>query len=143
MGHADAERGWIEQMEERRILVVDDDTTNRLVARLLLERRGFLVIEAESGAEALDVVAAGGCDLVLMDLSMPEMDGFETTRRLRAGPCATRSVPIVALTAHTSAVERKACADCGMDGFLEKPINLELALHIIDFLLKGRIDGHA
>lgn len=130
-------------MDERRILVVDDDATNRLVARMLLERRGFVVVEAESGPEALDVVAAGGCDLVLMDLSMPEMDGFETTRRLREGPSATRHLPVVALTAHTSAVERKACEECGMDGFLEKPFNLELALHTIEFLLDDRVDGSA
>lgn len=134
---------WGDQMDERRILVVDDDSTNRLVARMLLERRGFSVIEAESGAEALDIVAAGGCDLVLMDLSMPEMDGFETTRRLREAPGAVRHLPIVALTAHTSAVERKACLDCGMDGFLEKPFNLELALHTIEFLLNDRVDGRA
>lgn len=137
------EKPWGDEMDERRILVVDDDLTNRLVVRMLLERRGFVVIEAESGAKALDIVASGDCDLVLMDLSMPQMDGFETTRRLREGPGATRHLPIVALTAHTSVEEREACAACGMDGFLEKPFNLELALHTIEFLLDGRVDGRA
>lgn len=130
-------------MVKHRILVVDDDSTNRLVARMLLERRGFDVTEAESGAEALALVAAGACDLVLMDISMPGMDGFETTRRLRRQPGAAGRLPIVALTAHTSADERKACRDCGMDGFLEKPFNLEIALLTIEFLLGDRVDGRA
>lgn len=138
-----AERPWGAQMAERRILVVDDDSTNRLVVRMLLERRGFRVAEAESGPEALVLVAAGDCDLVLMDISMPDMDGFETTRRLRRQSGAAGRLPIVALTAHTSAVEREACRDCGMDGFLEKPFNLEVALHTIAFLLGDRVDGHA
>lgn len=130
-------------MVERRILVVDDEPTNRLVVRMLLERRGFEVVEASSGAEAIGLVAAGCCDLVLMDISMPEMDGFEATRRLRGQTGAAESLPIVALTAHTSAVEREAARDCGMDGFLEKPFNLEIALHTIEFLLGDRIGGRA
>jgi len=119
----------------RRILVVDDDATNRLVVRVLLERRGFEIVEAEGGAEALDLFARVGADLVLMDISMPDMDGFETTRRLRAAGPGGATVPIVALTAHTSAAERAACDACGMDGFLEKPFDVQVAMHSIRFML--------
>ena len=116
-------------------MVVDDDATNRLVVRVLLERRGFEIVEAEGGTEALALFADRGVDLVLMDISMPDMDGFETTRRLRAAGDRGARVPIVALTAHTSAAERAACDACGMDGFLEKPFDVQIAMHSIRFML--------
>lgn len=128
-------------MTGRRILVVDDDLTNRLVVKVLLERRGFEICEASSGAEALDFMVSHGCDLVLMDLAMPEMDGFESTRRIRRLGGAPGMVPIVALTAHTSADERHACEACGMNGFLEKPFDLQAAMHTIRFLLDDRVAG--
>lgn len=128
-------------MSGKRILVVDDDLTNRLVVKVLLERRGFSVSEAESGRQALQFMAAEGCDLVLMDIAMPEMDGFETTRRLRQQGGAAAAVPIVALTAHTSPAERKTCDDCGMQGFLEKPFDLQTAMRTIRFLLEDHVAG--
>jgi len=125
-------------MTRRCILVVDDDLTNRLVVKVLLERRGFDICEASSGAAALDYLASEACDLVLMDLAMPGMDGFETTRRIRRLGGTAATVPIVALTAHTSGDERRACEECGMNGFLEKPFDLQAAMHTILFLLEER-----
>ena len=81
--------------ELAKILVVDDDETNRLVVRVLMERRNYQVSEAASGPEAIDLVKTEPFDLVLMDLSMPGMDGLETTRRIREDN-ADPELPVVA-----------------------------------------------
>ena len=77
----------------KKILVVDDDYTNRLVVRLLMERRGHSVSEAASGQDALSSVERSDFDVILMDLSMPQMDGFETTRRIRDSANCSSSRP--------------------------------------------------
>jgi CheY-like chemotaxis protein len=107
-----------------RILVVDDDDTNRLVVRLLMERRGHEIIEAASGQIALDTLSAQDIDLVFMDLSMPMMDGFETVRRFRSTTKNARQIPIIALTAHTTQEDRRRCFEAGMNGLIAKPLNV-------------------
>jgi CheY-like chemotaxis protein len=107
-----------------RILVVDDDDTNRLVVRLLMERRGHEIIEAASGQDALDTLSAEKIDLVFMDLSMPMMDGFETVRRFRSTTRNVRQIPIIALTAHTTQEDRRRCFEAGMNGLIAKPLNV-------------------
>jgi CheY-like chemotaxis protein len=107
-----------------RILVVDDDDTNRLVVRLLMERRGHEIIEAASGQDALDTLSAEKIDLVFMDLSMPMMDGFETVRRFRSTTKNVRQIPIIALTAHTTQEDRRRCFEAGMNGLIAKPLNV-------------------
>lgn len=107
-----------------RILVVDDDDTNRLVVRLLMERRGHEIIEAASGQIALDTLSAQEIDLVFMDLSMPMMDGFETVRRFRSTTKNVRQIPIIALTAHTTQEDRRRCFEAGMNGLIAKPLNV-------------------
>ncbi len=89
-----------------RILVVDDDDTNRLVLRLLMERRGHKIIEADSGPTALHTLSLEKVDLVFMDLSMPLMDGFETVRRIRNTIQNCRQILIIALTAQTTQEDR-------------------------------------
>jgi len=119
-----------------KILVVDDDPTNRMVVRLLMEKRGYEVLEAEGGREALTVFGQEGADVVLMDLSMPGMDGFEATRRFRAISPAGAQVPIIALTAHTTRDEQDRCFENGMNGFLPKPFDSDRAeslLSLLDF----------
>ncbi|MGG7645383.1 response regulator [Rhodovulum sp. YNF3179] len=119
-----------------KILVVDDDPTNRLVVRLLMEKRGYEVLEAEGGQAALTIFDQEGADVVLMDLSMPGMDGFEATRRLRADSPAGARVPIIALTAHTTRDEQDRCFENGMNGFLPKPFDSKRAeslLSLLDF----------
>lgn len=106
-----------------RILVVDDDDTNRLVVRLLMERRGHEIIEAASGQNALDTLSVEDVDLVFMDLSMPVMDGFETVRRYRSTAQADRQIPIIALTAHTTQEDRRRCYEVGMNALIAKPLN--------------------
>jgi CheY-like chemotaxis protein len=106
-----------------RILLVEDVEDNRALARFLLEADGHEVEEAVTGAEALEKAAAMPPDLVLMDLSLPEMDGWEATRRLLADP-ATAGVPIVAVTAHAMAGDRERVLAAGFRGYVAKPLDV-------------------
>jgi signal transduction histidine kinase/CheY-like chemotaxis protein len=114
----------------RRILVVEDDLTNQTIVCGMLENAGYLTHTAGDGASALEILAHGPFDLVLMDWQMPDMDGLEVTRRLRSGAVGRigKVVPIVALTANAFAEDRAACLAAGMNDFLTKPV-LASALH--------------
>lgn len=113
---------------EGRVLVVEDNAVNRRVVTAQLEKRGIEVETATNGYEALSMLRLVCCDLVLMDLQMPEMDGIEATRRIRAGeagPCL--DIPIVALTAGDQPEDRRACYEAGMEDYIRKPLTeLEL-----------------
>ncbi|MTE01084.1 response regulator [Paracoccus sp. YIM 132242] len=116
-------------LPRRSVLVAEDNATNRLVARSMLERLGQEVAFAEDGLAALEAVSAGGVDLVLMDISMPGMDGIEATRRIRRMDGPASRLPVLALTAHAGAAERSACLDAGCNEVLTKPLDLD-ALHL-------------
>ena len=121
----------------RHILLVEDNELNREIAMTILHEYGFLVDTAENGAVAVEKVRTsdpGRYDLVLMDVQMPVMDGYTATQRIRALKDPARAaVPIVAMTANVFEEERKQAFDCGMNGFLSKPIVVE---ELID-ALKG------
>jgi CheY-like chemotaxis protein len=106
-----------------RILVVEDNPTNRMIAVKLLESLGASAQTACDGASGVAAAAAGGFDLILMDIQMPDMDGLEACRRIRAqgGPCAAS--PIIALTANVLAHQRDTYLAAGMDGVVGKPIS--------------------
>lgn len=104
----------------RRILVVDDVATNRMVAAGLLKVLGAEVLGAASGAEALALLETTGVDLILLDMAMPGLNGFETFRRLRDGPGAT--IPVIAMTAGAMPDQRREIEAAGINGFLAKPI---------------------
>lgn len=108
-----------------RVLLAEDNVVNQQVARAMLESIGCTVDIVHNGAEALDAIARGGYDVVLMDCQMPVMDGFEATRRIRAAEvvAARGHLPIIAVTASVMAEERAACLDCGMDDVIPKPFN--------------------
>ena len=106
----------------KRVLLVEDNEINREVARELLTLAGLEVIEAHTGYQALDRLAEGHFDAVLMDVQMPEVDGLQATRDIRSHPAPAR-VPIIALTAHAMESERQRCLDAGMDDHLAKPID--------------------
>jgi two-component system sensor histidine kinase/response regulator len=105
------------------ILVVEDNTTNQLVARGFLEKMGLVVDIANDGGEAVVKTASQEYDLVLMDLQMPEMDGFEATRRIRTTDRG-RNLPIIAMTAAVMQGDRDATGAAGMNGHIGKPINV-------------------
>ena len=103
-----------------RVLLVEDNPVNALLARTLLTQEGCTVTRAASGAEALAALATSAFDLILMDVRLPDMDGLEVTRHLRAEGIAT---PVVALTANAFEDDRRACLAVGMDDFLTKPLD--------------------
>ena len=106
-----------------RVLIAEDNVVNQKLIAQLLQRRGHQVSVVENGRKAVDAVALGGYDLVLMDLQMPELDGLEATAAIRARERTTQHrVPIIALTAHAMEGDRQRCLDAQMDGYLSKPI---------------------
>ena len=104
--------------------MAEDNPVNALVAGELLEAAGLVVLPAENGQEALAQLARGPIDMVLMDVQMPEMDGLQATRALRAQPAHAR-LPVVALTANAFEEDRQACLASGMDEVLTKPVQPE------------------
>ena len=103
-----------------KILVVEDQEDNRQILRDLLGNAGYELLEAENGAEALTAVAQQRPDLILMDISIPIIDGWEATQVLKHDP-ATKNIPIIALTAHALASDREKAMEVGCDGYLAKP----------------------
>jgi CheY-like chemotaxis protein len=109
-----------------RVLVAEDNGVNQMLAVRFLRKLGCDAVLADNGREALDAVAGGVFDLVLMDVQMPEMDGYEATTAIRAHPDQTiAALPIVALTAHATAADQARCLAAGMNGFLTKPLRLD------------------
>ena len=116
------------------MLLAEDNAVNRKVATGLLEKRGHQVVVTSNGKEALAALQKGTYDLVLMDVQMPEMDGFEATRRIRGLEQGTGfHQQIIALTAHAVIGDRERCLEAGMDGYLTKP----LRPHELDQLLES------
>lgn len=107
----------------RRILVVEDNPVNQLVALGLLEALGYVATTADDGQCALEILETETFDAVLMDVQMPRLDGYATTRAIRAAECAGERLPILAMTAAAIEGERERCLEAGMDDFLTKPVN--------------------
>ena len=110
-----------------RVLIVEDDELNRDSLRRLLRRRGYDILLAVDGEEALAVARAERPDVILMDMRLPGIDGWEATRRLKADP-ETRAIPIIALTAHATASDRADARAAGCDDHDTKPIDLDRLL---------------
>jgi CheY-like chemotaxis protein len=109
-----------------RILLVEDNAVNQKVARRMLQKLGVDPEVAADGREALERFQRDGpWDLIFMDCAMPEMDGFEATRRIRAGEPPERHTPILALTANVFESDRERCLAAGMDGLVAKPVSLQ------------------
>ncbi|OLC14376.1 MAG: response regulator [Chloroflexi bacterium] len=104
------------------ILIVEDNEANRLLAGAVLEREGYRVEMAGNAQEALDMLAIGSPDLILMDVQMPGMDGLTLTRRLKSNT-RTADIPVVALTALAMTGDRELTLEAGCSGYISKPIN--------------------
>lgn len=117
-----------------RLLYVEDNEMNRDVLSRRLQRRGYEVLIAVDGQQGLTMAASEKPDLILMDMSLPVIDGWETTRRLKASP-ETRKIPIIGLTAHAMSTDRAKCLEAGCDDYDTKPVELQRLLEKIEGLL--------
>ena len=120
-----------------RVLLVEDNEANADMLSRRLARHGYEVVLATDGLQAVEQAVAGRPDLILMDISLPKIDGWEATRRIKADT-ATAAVPIVALTAHAMVADRQKCLDAGCDEFETKPIDLKRLLEKMQALLAVR-----
>ena len=117
-----------------KLLIVEDNETNRDMLSRRLARRGYDVVLAADGAEGVAKAGTEEPDLILMDMSLPVLDGWEATRRLKAGP-ATAHLPVIALTAHAMSGDRERAIAAGCDDYDTKPIELARLLGKIEALL--------
>jgi len=120
-----------------KILLVEDNEMNRDMLMRRLERKGFEVVIAIDGKAGIDMAASSNPDIILMDLSLPVIDGWEATRQIKANP-ATQSIPVIALTAHAMAGDEQKALKAGCDNYDTKPIDLKRLLGKIDNLLGAR-----
>ncbi|RPJ24073.1 MAG: response regulator [Chloroflexi bacterium] len=118
-------------MSKERILVVEDDMDNYELVRFVLERAGYDVFLAVNGRDGVSAARLQKPDLILMDLGMPEMDGWIATEKLKSED-VTKSIPLYALTAHTLPRERLRAMKAGCDGYISKPIQMDGFLNMIE-----------
>jgi len=120
-----------------KILLVEDNEMNRDMLSRRLVRKGYDIVIAVDGQQALDMAAAESPDLILMDMSLPVIDGWETTRRVKANP-DTKAIPIIALTAHAMVEDKDKAIEAGCDDFDTKPVDIQRLVGKIQALLDGR-----
>ncbi len=120
-----------------KILLVEDNEMNRDMLSRRLTRRGYEVVIAEDGQQGVDMATSERPDLILMDMSLPVMDGWEATRRIKESG-ATNSIPVIALTAHAMSEDRDQALAAGCDDYDTKPIEMSRLLEKIERLVVGR-----
>ena len=118
----------------KRILVVEDNETNLYLIRFMLEKSGYEVIEAREGAVGADLAVKEKPDVVLMDLQLPDIDGLEATKRIRASEAGGK-IPIITLTSYAMVGDREKAITAGCTGYIEKPINPETVIAEIEKFL--------
>jgi two-component system, cell cycle response regulator DivK len=122
-----------------KILLVEDNEMNRDMLSRRLGRKGYDIVIAVDGQQAIDMASAESPDLILMDMSLPVVDGWETTRRVKADP-QTQTIPIIALTAHALVEDKDKAIAAGCDDFDTKPVDIQRLVGKIEALLDGRAD---
>ena len=121
--------------KDLKVLLVEDVEDTRLFMRLELEQQGFIVLEAEDGRSAVDVAAKEIPDVILMDLTLPHMDGFSAAKLIRKKSGKLQTVPIIAVTAHQETDFRNGAKASGFDAYVTKPIDINSLKELIDGLL--------
>jgi len=107
----------------KKILIVEDDEKSLYLARFILQKQGYEVIEAGDGLEAIDKAFRENPDLILMDMQMPKLDGYEATRRIKANEKSSKT-PVIALTAYAMKGDREKTLAAGCSGYIQKPIDV-------------------
>jgi CheY-like chemotaxis protein len=120
-----------------RILIADDNEVNRRIALRMVEQAGYQAEAVADGRRAVDQVLTGRFDLVLMDVHMPEMDGFEATGNIRRAEESARHTPVIAMTARAMAGDREKCLEAGMDDHISKPVRREELIGVIERWLRA------
>ncbi len=114
-----------------KVLVTEDEAINRMYITTILERKGWDIHEAADGLEALDYIKKNKYDVVLMDISMPNLNGIDATIKIRQQEPETEHLPVIALTAHAFPSDRKKFLDAGMDDVVVKPLNERSLIEVI------------
>ncbi|HID56058.1 TPA: response regulator [Candidatus Poribacteria bacterium] len=122
-------------MERRKILIVEDNARNRRLLKVLLRSHGYLVAEAQNGAETLNALERDPPDLILMDIQLPGMDGLELVKRIKEG---FGDIPIIAVTAYAMKGDRERILSAGCDGYVSKPIDTRELPKVIAKTLEDR-----
>ncbi len=123
-----------------RILLAEDNIVNQRVAARLLEKGGHSVVIVGNGKEAIAALHREAFDMILMDVQMPEMDGFEATKAIR-NSAGGKHIPIIAMTAHAMTGDRERCLEAGMDAYLSKPIRATDLLNLIEQTSRQRVES--
>jgi CheY-like chemotaxis protein len=123
-------------MSPGRILVVEDNMDTYELIRFILERNGYETFLAMNGRDGMNAARKQKPDLILMDLSMPEMDGWEATRRIKKEP-KTASIPLIAVTAHALPGDRQRALEAGCNEYITKPMDLSELVQMVDRLLNN------
>ncbi len=126
-------------MERKKILVVDDDKKNRYLVSFLLEKEGFEVVIATNGLEGIEAAKKQQVDLIIMDIKMPKMNGYEATRRIRRLK-KYKSIPIIALTSYAMREDKERVMKAGCTGYMSKPITPEIFTEEIKKFLEVKDD---
>jgi two-component system cell cycle response regulator DivK len=120
------------------VLYIEDSVDNRTLVRRVLQSEGFQVIEAENAARAMQVLEEHHPDLILMDINLPEVDGYSLTTHLKLRP-ELKAVPIIALTANVMRGDRERSLEAGCDGYIQKPIDVDtLAGQVDQYIIRSR-----
>ena len=128
----------------RRILVAEDEYINKILMRTLLKQAGYHVTVVKNGREAVDAWRGGLFDCILMDIQMPEMDGYEAVARIREAEKDGEHVPVIAMTAHAMSGDRLKCLAAGMDDYVSKPIDGTMVLHLLQqYTTSGSLEADA
>ena len=124
---------------EPRILLVEDNAVNQLIARRILQKNGYEADLAHNGREAVEILSRRSYDLILLDIQMPEMDGFEAARTIRAPESGVldHEVPIIAMTAYAGREDEDKCREAGMTDYISKPLDMERFVSLVRKYLEG------